>query len=329
MPSTKCVATFRYDGKKYYVRADSKEEAKSLALQKKQEMEQGKLYRESMLTVGEWFEEYMEAYKADAKPKTIEDYRGIYRNGIAPYIGHMPLKTVKPINCQKVMNASSHRSASYIHKVYILMNGMFSAAVDNELLNRNPAIRTVKPKGHQGFRRALTKDERKAFINACVGSGDAGLYCLIIYYCGLRPSEVNRIRGGDYTDTMLKVRGEKTAASVRTVPIPSALTLPKIPKGKLLFTKGNGEMRDKDAQRRYWIRVKAEMMKQGKVADDLTLYCLRHDYCTRLQEAKVPIDVARRLMGHSSVEVTSRIYTHGNDKILTDTLDLLNGQTGS
>lgn len=323
MPSNKEVATFTFDGKRYYVRGKTKSEAKILANIKKKELEDGKVYRESSMTVSQWFNEYLTTYKTNVAEKTRKDYQGIYDNAIRPQIGHLPLKAVKPIHCQQVMNSLQGKSYSYVHKADILLKGLFSAAVENELLNKNPAIRTAKPTAVDGKRRALTEDERMGFIKASEAVGEAGLFCRIIYYCGLRPSEVNRIRGGDYTDTMLKVRGTKTAAADRTVPIPSALVLPKIKKGNLLFSNTKGEERDKDGQRRYWVKVIHQMDLMGIPHDGLTLYCLRHDYCTRLQEAGVPIDVARRLMGHSSIEVTSRIYTHESERTLYDALSLI------
>lgn len=324
MPSNKEVATFTFDGRRYYVRAESKEEAKILARLKKKELEEGRLYKETTMTVDQWFAQYIDTYKADVLPKTKEDYMLFYRNAIKPFIGGMPLKSVKPINCQNVMNKSAERSASYIHKVYILLKGMFQAAVDNELINKNPAIRATKPCKDGGKRRALTKDERMAFLKASEAIPDVGLFCRIIYFCGLRPSEVNRIRGGDYTGSMLKVRGTKTKASNRTVPIPDALKLPKIPKGELLFKTKSGGERDAGGIRRYWTKMKYEMEKIAPIGEDLTMYCLRHDYCTRLQEAGVPIDVARRIMGHSSVEVTSRIYTHESESTLANARRLIN-----
>lgn len=49
---------------------------------------------------------------------------------------------------------------------------------------------------------------------------------------------------------------------------------------------------------------------ESKLAPDLTPYCLRHTYCTDLQDAGVPINIAKYLMGHSSIELTAKIYTH-------------------
>ena len=47
-----------------------------------------------------------------------------------------------------------------------------------------------------------------------------------------------------------------------------------------------------------------------KIAPDLVPHCLRHTFCTELQKAGVPINIAKVIMGHSSIEMTARIYTH-------------------
>lgn len=47
-----------------------------------------------------------------------------------------------------------------------------------------------------------------------------------------------------------------------------------------------------------------------KIADDLVLYCLRHTFCTDLQKAGVPLNIARIIMGHEDIRVTASIYTH-------------------
>jgi site-specific recombinase XerD len=62
----------------------------------------------------------------------------------------------------------------------------------------------------------------------------------------------------------------------------------------------------------------------SKVADDLVPYCLRHTYGTDLQDAGVPINVAKYLMGHSDITVTANIYTHTTLDALTETSKKIN-----
>ena len=53
-------------------------------------------------------------------------------------------------------------------------------------------------------------------------------------------------------------------------------------------------------------------------ADDLTPYCLWHTYATDLQSAGVPLNVAKDLLGHQSIAMTSQIYTHFSDEAFTN-----------
>ncbi|WP_420908839.1 tyrosine-type recombinase/integrase [Flintibacter muris] len=41
-------------------------------------------------------------------------------------------------------------------------------------------------------------------------------------------------------------------------------------------------------------------------------YCLRHTFCTDLQRAGVPLNVAKKLMGHSDVSVTVNILNNSH-----------------
>ena len=60
------------------------------------------------------------------------------------------------------------------------------------------------------------------------------------------------------------------------------------------------------------------------VADDLEPYCLRHTYCTDLQDAGVPINVAKYLMGHSDISTTANIYTHITEETIQEAAKKIN-----
>ena len=57
----------------------------------------------------------------------------------------------------------------------------------------------------------------------------------------------------------------------------------------------------------------------------LTPYSLRHTFCTGLQRAGVPINVAKELTGHSGIKVTANIYTHRKQSVLHAGIALLDG----
>ena len=61
-----------------------------------------------------------------------------------------------------------------------------------------------------------------------------------------------------------------------------------------------------------------------KIADDLVLYCLRHTFCTDLQKAGVPLNIARIIMGHEDIRITASIYTHTDSEDVRAAGEILN-----
>lgn len=319
------TASFTYDGKRYFVRAKTKEEALKRAALKEDGLRRGEIARQKM-TVRKYWPEYIDTYHANASDYTQRGYNSMFRMAIEPYIGSMQIKDIRQSDIQRLYNYMNGKSLSYVRMVKILLTGFFNAAIGDGLAVKNHAATARLPKAEAGERRALTDKERKLFLEAASGLGDRGLFFLVIYYCGLRPSEVARIQGADIDRKrkVLTVRGTKTKAANRVVPIPDALTFPDRDGDMFLTERGMPPQRT--AWTKWWWKVRDAMSEiNGEPIDqNLTAYCLRHDYCTRLQEADVPIDVARRLMGHSSIEMTSRIYTHHNEKSLETARKLIN-----
>ncbi len=64
-----------------------------------------------------------------------------------------------------------------------------------------------------------------------------------------------------------------------------------------------------------------------RVIERFTAHQLRHTYCTMLYFAEVDVLTASKLMGHSSVELTLRIYTHLDEKFKTQNISKFNEYT--
>ena len=119
----------------------------------------------------------------------------------------------------------------------------------------------------------------------------------------------------------------KSKAGIRAIPIPKVLSddLKKIKADPFtyVFRNQNGSRLSNRNMQTLWNSFKREMniamgcrvyrnqvLPPYGVAEDLVPYCLRHTYCTDLEAAGVPSNVARYLMGHSDISVTAKIYTH-------------------
>lgn len=333
--------SFSYEGRRYWIYGANEEELIRKKLEKIREIQSNRITIDKSITVKKWANLWIKNYKErTVTDRTLKDITSVVNNVIVAGLGNTPLYKVKPIHLQGILNNLDEYSKSYVIKCKNYMEGIFTAAVDNELIERNPAEHLTMPNVKDGTRRALTEDERTAFLSACEDCGTAGLWGLILYYCGLRPSEATRIKGEDvdYNRRFIHVRGTKTENADRYVPIPDKLRLPVVEKDEYILTGKNGAM-TKNARRRAWqkivrrmnIEMGCEVNKKGrvippyKVADDLVPYCLRHNYATMLQEAGVDIGVASNLLGHANTATTSRIYTHYNTKSLVSAKSKLDG----
>lgn len=63
---------------------------------------------------------------------------------------------------------------------------------------------------------------------------------------------------------------------------------------------------------------------ESKLAPDLVPYCLRHSFCTDLQDHGVPINVAKYLMGHADIQTTANIYTNTTEQVIDEAAKKIN-----
>jgi len=103
-----------------------------------------------------------------------------------------------------------------------------------------------------------------------------------------------------------------------------------------MFLQQRGKVRHTHSSRRKaWESLKKQIdISMGAtdsitlVADDFVPYCFRHTYCTDLQDAGVPLNVAKYLMGHADVSTTGNIYTHTTEQSIDDAATMINSRSG-
>lgn len=162
-----------------------------------------------------------------------------------------------------------------------------------------------KPKGTKTHRRALTDEERELVRRVIPKKPKYMLYRLMLE-CGLRPSEAAEAMGSDIVlrngRPFLHVRGTKTAAADRFVPIPAELytDIKNTPKSAFLASYEGGGQISEPNRKRVWqsfrrdlnIEMGAKMYRnkllEDLVAPDLVPYCFRHDYCSRMDLNRRP-----------------------------------------
>lgn len=338
--------SFRYEGKVYTAYGYTDEEIIADKTLKIEKMRRGEILVESGMTVEAWSKQFLDVYKRNSmKDYVYDNYKWSLNHYVIDVLGHYKVKDVRPSMCKRVLNQLDGKSTSLIHKTYIQMREMFQMAVEDKLINESPMQGIKEPKtGTKNKRRALTDKEEAAFL-AAAKKHQHGLLFMFMYGCGCRPSEAENICGRDIIrkdgKLLLHIRGTKTKASDRYVPIPAIVEdmLPDNlePFQPIVRTK-NGNKINARRQRGAWQHMeylmnielgcntyRNKLIPPFPLAGDLCSYCLRHTYCTNLQRKGVDIRQAQYLMGHSSIRMTADIYTHtGQDDVLKN-FDLITG----
>jgi integrase len=306
------------------------------------------------MTVARWANEWLETYKRPVGGDGMyANYTRFVNKIIVPVIGSHKLKSIRDIQLQKILNNRAGKSKSEISKLRMVMKAMFHRAYKSRIIPFNPAEDLELPAAKDGTNRSITDDER-AVILSLSESHHAGLWVKMMLYCGLRPGETRALdwKHIDIEKKLVNIRVSmkantieigtpKSAAGIRDIPIPN-IFLPILISAQGLqnqpvFTQPTtGKRHTKESMADLWNNFKRHLdlcmgaqlyrnrIIESKIAKDLTPYCLRHTYCTDLEIAGVPINIARYLMGHSDIALTSKIYTHTGEKAIQEAAKKIN-----
>lgn len=326
MKKYKYTKMFTFDGKRYAVRADTEEELYEKMALKKRDLEEGRVVLSGKMSVAVWAEKCLEIYKPNVSDDYLSQMRLRIRKHILSEIGPLPLRSVKPLQCQAILNKQKGMSKSHIDKLYHELFFIFDRAEKNQLILKNPASDLVKPAGLYSSRRSLSPAEESHWLKIMNNDPRFMLFQLM-YFCGCRSSEAARVVRADFSTSAgyprLHIRGTKTKNSDRFVPVPQDLWIRVRDASGLIAPNAAGKVHDDSSYNRLSKFLKRSMnISMGcqvyrnaiippyPLADDFVPYMFRHTYCTNLQKAGVDIRTACALMGHADISTTANIYTH-------------------
>lgn len=350
---------FRYNGTRYSVYGKTEEEALNKKAEMLAQLKRAEKTSGENMTVNAWYEQWKDLYKEPSgmTAKSLLSYDEKYQKYVKPAIGRMKLKDVKDYHLQKILNSEAGRSYSHLTKLRSTMQQLFSRARKSRLIVYDPSEDLTLPAYTKGSRRSLTEQEREVFL-AVEPTVPGGIMLYTMLCTGMRPGELMALqwRDVDFAANTISVskslesgswntiKSTKTEAGVRIIPMRAELRERLLPlRGEPLrpvFTNQAGNMHSTTTFQRLWSSTKRAMdiylgaelyrnkIVSSKLADDLVPYCLRHTFCTDLQRAGVPINVAKDLMGHSDISVTANIYTHRDEHLLQASITKLDELLG-
>lgn len=315
------------------------------------------MYLDPNMKLAIFVQRWLDTYKRNSVSESW--FREICRisRTMTESIGNKPVGKIKPLNVQEYLNTCTKYTDSYIKKIYDITCQIFKYAYKNGLTSHDFTLDLERPRGRDSKTgRSITKKERDTLLAVLNGNGKphrGNLFFKFMLYCGLRPGEACALlwKDVDLKNGFIDVNkaqkkdgsigSPKSESGIRKIPLPGHFVNElKQFKGSpfdLVCPQTNGKAQTETTLKNMWRNVKRLMnIEMGckvfrnqlipplPLAEDFTMYNLRHTYCTDLEKMGVPINIARQLMGHSSIEITSRIYTHASEESLDIAKRLIN-----
>ena len=241
-----------------------------------------------------------------------------------PYLKGVPLKKVTHLQIQLILGNLSGQSKSLNDKAIQILRGIFNATVDNNLIAKSPVPLRLRSGGIATKEKAaLTVEQSRHLLNAVFGTR-AYLFCLIALQTGMRHGGICGLMwsGIDFDAQIIHVRHNaiftsaqtvvssdlKTAAARRDIPIPPTLLalLTSEKNGSespFVLHMDNGGALSQTSFSNLWDMVRS-------LDFHVTPHQLRHTYITRLFESGLDIKEIQYLAGHTTIDMTLRVYTH-------------------
>ena len=253
-------------------------------------------------------------------------------------ISYMPIDQIRAFDIQQILdnlcqfnpNTGSPASVQLISSVRSTARQIFNLAIDNQIIDYNPAQSTKIPKSkkEKTERRALTSEEQQAII---LTEHRARTAAMIMLFSGVRRGELLALNWSDvdFRNKTLTInksvemidgqpnikKGAKTATSERIIDLPDILVdyLHKTRQNascELICPNTSGNLMSKTSWDKMWKNYIKTL--QGLYPDMpyFTAHWLRHTFATLLYLSGCDVLTAKEQLGHSNIAVTLDIYTH-------------------
>lgn len=265
----------------------------------------------------DWYSQYMALYKSQLKPRTREEYDRMNRVYIAPVLGGLDITRISPEDIQTVLVHTTDHGSRQAQAVYALLRAVLRRACRSRLILWSPVDAIDKPEHEQEQGQQLTEADYTVAVPLIRGS----LPLSLALFAGLRRGEIAGLQWGDVdlAAGLLRIRRQrqrvqgqiitvtpKSASGSRDVPIDPDL-LPILRSAYVLRPRAWVSSHAPEYPGREWAAIQEQDVL---LSQHYRLHDLRHTYGSRLILSGCNLRVVQYLMGHSSLEVTMRVYSH-------------------
>lgn len=256
---------------------------------------------------------------ARCRATTLANHERAVRRHLTPRLGHLPVEGITPAHIEDLLLAVGG-SVYLREQIRSTLYAALQHAVRLGLRADNPVGVIAAPRRPRVPMRVWTPEESRQFLTVVQGDRLEALY-LVALLGGLRQGEILGLewRDVDWSGQALTVQRSigrdgdehepKTHAGIRRVDMPAGVmaALKSLSrKGDRIFTAPRGGLlRARNLlERSFWpLVLKAEV-------PDIRFHDLRHTHATHLLLRGWNPKIVSERLGHASVEITLRIYSH-------------------
>ncbi len=326
----------------------TKDQAKKILNQMLMEFESGLHIEESKLSLKQYLEDWFETYcKVNLSPVTCDSYGVNINNHIIPYIGNVPLQSLKPMHVQNLYNqllktgrtdgkgGLSPKSVRYVHRN---LRGALEHARKLQLVQQNVADLVTLPKIRDPFKSDVYDEVELQELLAVSKGTDMEVPMLLAVTLGLRRGELLGLRWHDVDldkhkvtikstlvptrENSLLFKDPKTSNSIRSLDIPPSLS--DILRKHRLKQKENKLMLGNAYEENFLVCCQANgapynpssyskkfsaFLKKNNLKP-IRLHDVRHSNATLMLSLGIAVKIASARLGHKNTSITMDLYSH-------------------
>jgi integrase len=317
----------------------------------------GTFRRPSRMTVDAYLDQWLREVQGRIDDRTRRDHEGICERYLRPALGTRRLDQVRVTDVRDMLAGLTARGLSprtVNHARATLRRALNTAVADGLLLSNPAAGRDLVPKVERGEPKVLSGAQVNHLLDATTDDPLHSLWA-VLGTTGMRLSEGLGLRWSDVhfdraevriTKTLYRpgsgaewrLKDTKTEQSRRVVPL-LPVTLGALARHRdrqeverlvtaagyrdhgFIFAGPRGEpLRGDGVHKYHWVPT---LKRLG--LPRVRLHDLRHGAATMLLEAGTAMKVVQEMLGHSSITVTSDLYSHVTPGLARQAADALSG----
>jgi integrase len=266
------------------------------------------------------------------KPSTLGGYESMLKRHITPALGSRILAEITPMHIERLLQSKSNLSPKTRRNLVVLLQGIFSLAKDDDLIEKSPIRERHKPAVIKHEKPVWTPEQVRAIIDSVPERYRALIACAAL--TGARLGELLGLQWKRIEFDGRKLRIEqslwhgrlvdpKTKGSFRTVLFGEALAKAltnhlqnsqHIGPEDFVFSKPDGSTLDPDMLRRDVLYPALDRLGIPRSSRSAGFHTFRHSVGSFINAQTGNLKLAQKLLGHSNLSTTADIYTHTNEE---------------